>query len=483
MLIAGAFFLNAVLSFALGLVVAYFLGPAEFGRYGIAIAAGVMLNAVLFEWVRLSATRFYSQTTREHDPAIRATLDLLLMGSIGLVMLGTGLALAGSAGLVHGWPTGIPTGFIVAVALTALAMGTFDYASALLRARFLDRSYAKLVIAKNALVMAAAIAIAAYTVSATATAAISALGAILAVGLVARGLYDPGTAPRLARRPLARRFAAYGMPIVAGNALLLAIPLLNRSFAAGTHGLAEAGFLTLAGDIGARIVTALGSALDVWLFQVAVQVQEREGEAAGRERIARNAALMLAILAPAMVGYALVLPAFEAALVPASFHGAFSAYSLALLPGFLALGIAQYALNPAFQLERRTAPITLAAMAGVAVDLICIWLLPARMGAIGYAWAQSAGLVAMAVVLIAAAGGRIGLVRLAGDAVRVGLAVAVMAGVVWLLRGVMALGPVADLIVLAVAGGAAYAAAAFALDAGGARGLIRDWRRARVTTA
>lgn len=483
MLIAGAFFLNAVLSFALGLVVAFFLGPAEFGRYGIAIAAGVMANAVLFEWVRLSATRFYSQATREREPAIRATLDLLLMGSIGLVALGTAVALMGGAGLVPHWPAGISMGLAVAVALTALAMGTFDYASALLRARFLDRAYARLVIVKNLLVVAAATAVAAYTVSATATAAISALGAILAVGLVARHLVDPGTGPRLASRPLAGRFAAYGMPIVAGNALLLAIPLLNRSFAAGTHGLAEAGFLALAGDIGARIVTALGSALDVWLFQVAVRTQEQEGEAAGRARIGRNAALMLAVLAPAMAGYGLILPPFEAALVPASFHGAFSAYSLALLPGFLALGIAQYALNPAFQLERRTAPITLAAMAGVAVDLVCIWLLPARMGAIGYAWAQSAGLVVMAVVLLAMAGGGIGLVRFAGDAARIALAVAAMAGVVWWLRELLAPGPVTELAVLTIAGGIAYAAAGFMLDAGGVRGLILDWRRGRVTPA
>lgn len=469
MLIAIAFLFNALLSFALGLVVAWLLGPTEFGRYGIAVSAGVMVNAVLFEWVRLSATRFYSTRTREQEPQVRATLDTLVAGGICLLVLG-GVSVLVLAPLVRP-PVGIP--FLLAIGLTALSMGLFDYGSALLRARFLDRAYGRLVIAKNAAMMAMAVAVAALTNSATATAIAAALGAIGSMLIVARTLADPGVRPVLARRDLAWRFAAYGLPIVAGNALLLAVPFLSRSFAAGSHGLTEVGFLALAGNIGVRLVSALGSALDAWLFQVAIRSHEQAGAPAGLVRVERNAALVIALLTPAMVGYALILPTFEAVFVPEAFHVHFTEYSRALLPGMLALGIAQYAFNPVFQINRATKPITIASGLGLAVACAGIWYLPGMFGAIGYAYAEAAGLVVASAITIAIAGTRIPMAGLLLDVVKVAIAVAAMAGAIVFLQTAFAMPPVVALPVLVAAGGIAYLAVALLLDAGGLRSAIQ----------
>ena len=60
MKIIAAFLVNAGLNFALGLLVARFLGPDEFGRYAVAMAVAVVINTAFFEWLRLSTTRFYS---------------------------------------------------------------------------------------------------------------------------------------------------------------------------------------------------------------------------------------------------------------------------------------------------------------------------------------------------------------------------------------------------------------------------------------
>lgn len=469
MFIAIAFLFNALLSFALGLVVAWLLGPTEFGRYGIAVAAGVMVNAVLFEWVRLSATRFYSSRTREREPHVRATLDILVATGIGLLLVGGILTLILTP-LVRP-PVGIP--FLLAIGLTALSMGLFDYGSALLRARFLNRAYGRLVIAKNAAMMATAVAIAAWTNSATATAIAAALGAIGSMLIVARTLADPGVRPALARRDLAWRFAAYGLPIVAGNALLLAVPFLSRSFAAGTHGLTEVGFLALAGNIGVRLISALGSALDAWLFQVAIRSHEQAGAPAGLVRVERNAALVIALLTPAMAGYALVLPTFEAVFVPEAFHLHFTEYSRALLPGMLALGIAQYAFNPVFQIDRRTKPITIASAIGLAVALAGIWYLPGKLGAIGYAYAEAAGLVVASSITIAIAGTRIRMADLLVDVLKVLVAVGAMAGTVVLVRSSLAMPPVIELPALVVGGGAAYMIVAILIDAGGLRTAIQ----------
>ena len=59
MAVIAAFVLNAGLNFVLGIAIARMLGPADFGRFALATAGAVVLNTLLFEWLRLSATRFY----------------------------------------------------------------------------------------------------------------------------------------------------------------------------------------------------------------------------------------------------------------------------------------------------------------------------------------------------------------------------------------------------------------------------------------
>ena len=75
MIVGFAFVSNALFNFLVALLVARFLGPAEYGRFAIAWAAAVLINTAGFDWIRLSAVRFYSQRVREERPAVRATLE------------------------------------------------------------------------------------------------------------------------------------------------------------------------------------------------------------------------------------------------------------------------------------------------------------------------------------------------------------------------------------------------------------------------
>ena len=61
MKLALTFALNTLFNFAVGLLVAKFLGPAEYGRFALAGAVAVFINTALFDWLRLAATRFYSE--------------------------------------------------------------------------------------------------------------------------------------------------------------------------------------------------------------------------------------------------------------------------------------------------------------------------------------------------------------------------------------------------------------------------------------
>ena len=80
MKVLAAFVINALFNFVIGLVVAKFLGPEEYGRFALALALGLVIQTAVFDWIRLSAIRFYSERTRQDEPEVRAMIRDYLAG-------------------------------------------------------------------------------------------------------------------------------------------------------------------------------------------------------------------------------------------------------------------------------------------------------------------------------------------------------------------------------------------------------------------
>lgn len=457
------FAVNAGLNFVLALIVARYLGPDEYGRYAVAMAAALVAATLLLDWLRLSATRFYSAKTRTNEPAIRASLDAG-QAAITMALVGAGLGL-----VVAGVDLGLPAALVAGAAAAGAASGSFEYHAALARAQFADATYARLVIVKNLCAFVLMVAGAYLLRDAAMVIAGLCLSVAAALLAVRRDLVDDGVRLRAAERRHIGQFLRYGMPLVAANAAYQAMPLINRSVAAGRDGFAEAGLFALAADVGVRLFASIGTSLDIYLFQVAVRADHQEGRELARRQIARNITIVLALMMPAAAGYWLILPAFEALLVPVEYRGAFAAYSAILIPAFLAFCLAQYALNPIFQLETLTWPVTFAAAIGLAVDAVLVFTLPQRIGPLGFAWAQLGGYATSAVVLalIAARIARI-VPDLRDFAVILGGTV-LMVGLLVPLREAMA--PLVAILVLPAAGLALYGATAFAADLCGCRSL------------
>jgi O-antigen/teichoic acid export membrane protein len=469
MTIVITFALNAGLTFALGLAVAKFLGPETFGRYAVALAVASVVNTAAFEWLRLSATRFYSDRTRRDDAGVRATLTL---GYAAIVL--TLAALLAAAALLR-LDLGLPTGLLAAATVAGVAMGLFDYQAALARARFLDRTYAALVLAKNALAFALMVGGAFAFGDPALVLYGSALSALAAIVAARRALADPQARPSLARGDLIGGFARYALPLVAASFLYQLIPLLNRGYLASRFGFAEAGTFSLPADLGLRLFATLGTGMDMLLFQIAVRTDETHGPDAARAQVARNLALVAAVLFPVAAGFWLVLPSFEALVVPAAFRGGFAGYMALLIPALLALSLVQYALNPVFQLRKATGPVTAAAVAALVVDAALLPVLSARFGPLGVAAAQAGGfLVAAGVLTVLAARATTLPWR---DLALAAAATAAMTAALWRLR---ALPPgLVQLTVTAAAGVGIYGALALAFDIAGARAMAARLRRHR----
>jgi O-antigen/teichoic acid export membrane protein len=384
MLIIVTFILNAALNFALGLAVAAGLGPEAYGRFSVAFAGATALAMLAFDWLRLSATRHYSEDSRVQAPGIRSSLDAAYAGGGALI---AGLALALS---VAGFDAGLGGPMIWAIALVAISYGLFDYYSALLRARFRNRAYAGLIILKNLLGFSAMVGAAFWSRDALVVMGVA--GASVLVATLALQDQTRDRAPlRLARADKIALYLRYGAPIIVANLFYQAIVLANRSLAAGRLGFAEAGELSLATDVTLRLMLAAGAALDIYLFQLAVRKKATQGEQAGQAQMRANILWIFAAFTLICAGYMADMPAFAALVAPEKFRESFGGLAFILAPGVALFCLGQFCLNPIFQLAGRTGGVFYAGLACAAFDLGWLTLFPPE-DARGYALAHSAGL-------------------------------------------------------------------------------------------
>lgn len=474
MRVLAALLVNALFNFLIGLIVARFLGPEEFGRFAVAVALGLTVQVALFDWIRLAALRFYSRATRRDEPEVRATLDVSYGVVVAILTVGATLVLSFG-------PAFALSPELIGLALVAtLVNGLFDYSTGLLRASFQDRLYARLVMVKNALALVLTAGGALIFHSATMALVGSALSLGGAVVLIRSALSDPASTLRVASAPLARHYLAYAAPIVTANLFYLLIPFVNRVIVTKLFGFAETGQFSLAWDFGQRSLQAIGSALDAVLFQIAVAAHARDGAARAREQVARNLGIVLAAMLPSAIGLWLILPSIEQLIVPPEFRGPFDQYLTLLLPGLLALSIASYGINPAFQIEKRTLPLILAAAVGCAGTPLFMLLVPVGNDASGLALAQScAYMVALALLVVLAvtrAGLRAPPLR---DLLAAALGCALLLASGLPLRR---LEPGALTLVLQIlCGAAAYGLVALACDLGGYRAEVMARARAAMT--
>lgn len=458
---SAAFLASALIQFALALFVAWILGPGEFGVYALALSAAILGQTLLFEWLRLAATRF-------HVPGgcgvqKRLARAMIWFGGIA-VLLSIGLYLAPFE----------RRGLLALLPLLALTAGLADFRAALMRAEFNTRRYAAFMLARNGFAVCL-MPLAAFRFG-HAEAGVAAFLAALVSSILVDWLWfrrrqgEPGEVAR-ADVDLAGAFA-YAAPIVATNGLYLLMFFMLRAGIAFKAGVAEVGLFALPLEFALKLFTTIGSALDLLLFQLAVRDSRDGGRVAGEDRLARNGEIVLAILMPMALGLFLVVPGLEVWLVGPEFRGAFAVYLSMLLPGIAGYALVQYALHPHLQLRLQTLPLIGAAVAAGTTAGVIFGVgayyglsLPLLAGlALGVGMAAAIGILAVRIGRLAWPGLRYLLSLMAG-----------LAAMTLAVRGAGHLAP-GNLVLFAEigAGAAAYATVAFWLDLAGFRGLIRE---------
>lgn len=461
----AAFLASALIQFALGLVVAWLLGPSEFGFYALALAASVLIQTLLFEWLRLAATRFHHAGAGAGFG--RALLRWFALPAAVLVLVSLLLGLLGGERRV----------LLAIVPLTALAAGFADLRAAMLRAEFESRAYALFLALRNGIALVVLPAAAALSGRAEPALGAFCVSMAIAVGLLEwlrRGRGDLKARVDTSDVPSLSQLARYSAPIVATNLAYLGLFFLIRAGIAWAGGMAAAGQASLALDFTLKLFTTAGTAFDLLFFQLAVRDDRERGEAAGKVRIAGNAERLLMLIAPMVIGLAFVIARVEPYLVGPEFRGAFAGFVLGAVPGIAAYSLIQYGLHPAYQLRQETGHLPIAAaVAGFAGS--------AALG-IALVFHMPAMAILAVTVLVAMTGAAVLLLRgvaawvVPGRAfwLRLGAALALMSLILWT-ASLLGEG-IATLAVMLIAGTAGYGTAVWMLNLGEIRALMRGPR-------
>jgi O-antigen/teichoic acid export membrane protein len=384
MIFTVTFIVNAVLNFVLGVALGAILGPAEYGRFATIALAAATLGMALFDWLRLSAIRFSGDPSRA---GISASLDGGYIAMIAIAVLGMVGCIAA------GWNFGAGPLLLALTPFLSIANARCDFCAAQFRARDQGRPFAVLYFLRHSLTFTFVIAVAIATHSVAAVIGALAAATLGPVILLGAQMRTQGVRLRDADRRTLAGFVAYAKPIVVSTVLYQLIGLINRQTAIDHFGLAQAGQLALATDLGFRLFLAVNAIPESLLFREVLARDRSEGRPAAERQLAINGAMFLALMIPLAVGYCVMMPTFQALVVPPAFRGDFIALSLRLTPGFLAFCIICSVLNPVFQLAQRTLPLTIAAFIALGCDLILLRLPLFSGDASGLALAHSASLV------------------------------------------------------------------------------------------
>lgn len=363
------------------------LSPDQFGLYAMVTAGVFLVNAVVFQWLRLSLLRFVdSAEDRRRFLSTALSAFLLLVAFMGILAVPVLLFIADGT-----------TRSLLLFGLLLLWLNAWlELNLTLMRARLEAARYGYVSVAKALLTVITAGTLAYLGWGAWGLLIGLALGTALPSLLYARSLWaDVGL--RYVDRSVVKQMLRYGLPLTASLSCSFIVRGSDRLLLGWLADSSVAGVYAAAYDLAQNSLEVLMGIINTAAFSLAVNALEREGVSAARAQLSQNISALFAVALPASVGLAFVAPGLAKAFLGASFQ----AEAAHLIPwvalAVLLSGLRAYYVDHAFQLGRNTMKqvYVLALAAGVNL-LLNILLIPAY-GAMGAAYAT---VVAYAVGLV-----------------------------------------------------------------------------------
>jgi O-antigen/teichoic acid export membrane protein len=453
----AAYILPAAVGFFAITAYTRLLTPAEYGVYVVGLSIAGILGAVFFAWIRLSVSRYQ---------AMSAQADF--RGSAMVAFALTVAALCVSAPLVILFHGGVGVDLLLASMFVATTANAVDIGQEFERAKLRPYRFAAIAIVRS--VSSLAFGLLAIELGFGGLGLLAAFGLGSLVGIVLNVAGDRTPIARWQQSQLAQ-LARYGLPLTIGGLAGALYSTSDRLIVAYLLGKDAAGVFGVAADLPRQFLVMLASSVAAATVPIVFRTLTEKGDAATRERLNESIELLLAVVLPVMAWLALAAEQVAGTLVGAEFRAGVSSL-LPMLAVARVFGIAnQFYFQISFQLSER--PFLLAAQSffTLLVSVVLMFPLVATYGLFGAALAtfmtEGIGLLVAIVLMRRAYRLPFDINRLAG----VAASTAAMAAAILVVRSAVHGTGLVALIAVSLAGGIAYASAAWLLNVAEVRTL------------
>lgn len=450
-----AYILPAAVGFFAVTAYTRLLTPAEYGVYVVGISIAGILGAIFFAWIKLSVSRYQ---------AMSAEVDFRGTAMVAFAL--TAGVLCAATPLVFLFRSDVSVELLLASMFVAIMANAVDVGQEFERAKLRPYRFAAISIVRS--VSSVGFGLLGIWLGWGGMGLLAAFGLGSLTGIV---LNLVGDRTRIARFQSSQfmQLARYGLPLTLAGLSVALYSTCDRLIVAYLLGKDAAGIFGVAADLPRQFMVMIASSVAAATVPLVFRTLSEKNDGATRERLTESLELLLVVVAPVAVWLALATDQVAGTLVGVDFRAGVSA----LLPMLVLarfFGIAnQFYVQISFQLAER--PFMLAAQSFVTlvVSVALMFVLVTGYGLYGAALAtlatEAIGLVVAVVLMHRAYPVPFDFNRLAGIAA----SAAAMAVAILVVRSQVSGTGLVSLTFVSVAGGLAYAAAAWLLNVANVR--------------
>lgn len=451
-----AYILPAAVGFFAVTAYTRFLSPAEYGFYVVGISLAGILGAIFFAWIKLSVSRYQ---------AMSAEVDFRGTAMVAFAL--TAAVLCATTPLVMLFRSDVSAELLLASMFVAIMANAVDVGQEFERAKLRPYRFAMISIVRS--ISSVGFGLAGIWLGWGGLGLLAAFGLGSLAGII---LNLVGDRTRIAsfQRSQFMQLARYGLPLTLAGLSVAVYSACDRLIVAYLLGKDAAGIFGVAADLPRQFMVMIASSVAAATVPLVFRSLSEKNNAT-RERLTESLELLLVVVAPVAVWLALAADQVAGTLVGIDFRAGVSA----LLPTLVLarfFGIAnQFYVQISFQLAERPFMLAAQSFLTLVISVALMFALVAGYGLYGAALAtlatEAIGFLVAVVLMHRAHPVPFDLNRLAG----VAASAAAMAAAILIARAQAGGTGFVALIIVSLAGGLAYVAAAWLLNVANIRTL------------
>lgn len=433
------------------------LTPAEYGVYIIGLSLAGILGAIFFIWIKLSVSRYQ---------AISPEVDFRGTAMVAFAL--TVAVLCSTTPLVFLFRSDVSVELLLASMFVAILVNAVDVGQEFERAKMRPYRFAAIAIVRS--VASVGFGLLGIWLGWGGIGLLAAFGLGSLAGII---LNLVGDRTRIARFQSGQfmQLARYGLPLTLAGLSVAVYSALDRLIVAYLLGKDAAGIFGVAADLPRQFMVMIASSVAAATVPLVFRSLSEKNNETTRQRLTESLELLLVVVAPVAVWLALAADQVAGTLVGIDFRAGVSALLPTLVLARL-FGIAnQFYVQISFQLAERPFMLAAQSFLTLVVSVVLMFALVAGYGLFGAALAtlatEAIGFLVAVALMHRAHPVPFDLHRLASIAA----CAAAMTVAILIARGQAGGTGLVALVIVSLAGGLAYAAAAWLLNVANVRTL------------